>query len=430
MGKALERFAGLTRSIDPKFPVRSGIATSDVLKSYVGLLCEGKSDFDAIESKRHDEFFARALSLRQVPSAATLRQRLDALGVEAAEAIDALIVPLLKRARAPITPLATGHVALDMDVFTMDNSDTCKEGVARTYQGYYGYAPIAAYLGREGWCVELELRPGDRHSAHETEYTLERAIGRAAALTDRPILLRKDAGFDSERLYTCSLNCAAQHGARLDLLGRWNPRLTPVETIAAGKCAQRGTQWQSLRPGKRETVWDEPGRTLTLADGSTRTLRRVLRLTERTTDVDGQPFLFPDYTLEGWETTLDLPIADVIALYCDHGTHEQFHSEFKTDLNLERLPSGKFDTNLLIMCLAALAYNVLRLIGQTALLDKHAPLRHPAHRRRLRTVIQEIITVAAHIVQHAHRSILDFGTHCPVYPVFERTWRAWHSAPA
>jgi hypothetical protein len=42
----------------------------------------------------------------------------------------------------------------------------------------------------------------------------------------------------------------------------------------------------------------------------------VLRLTERTTDVRGQPFLFPAYTLEGWETTLDLPIPDIIALYC------------------------------------------------------------------------------------------------------------------
>ena len=35
----------------------------------------------------------------------------------------------------------------------------------------------------------------------------------------------------------------------------------------------------------------------------------------------------------------------IIALYADHGTHEQFHSEFKTDLDLERPPSGKFDTN-------------------------------------------------------------------------------------
>ena len=29
---------------------------------------------------------------------------------------------------------------------------------------------------------------------------------------------------------------------------------------------------------------------------------------------------------------------DVIDLYKHHGTHEQFHSEIKTDLDLERLP--------------------------------------------------------------------------------------------
>jgi len=50
--------------------------------------------------------------------------------------------------------------------------------------------------------------------------------------------------------------------------------------------------------------------------------------------------LLPDYVLEGWTTTLSshLDAAKVIALYCDHATHEQFHSEFKTDRDLERLP--------------------------------------------------------------------------------------------
>ena len=38
----------------------------------------------------------------------------------------------------------------------------------------------------------------------------------------------------------------------------------------------------------------------------------------------------------------------IIALYADHGTHKQFHSEFETDLYLTRLPSGKFDTTYLV----------------------------------------------------------------------------------
>jgi hypothetical protein len=57
------------------------------------------------------------------------------------------------------------------------------------------------------------------------------------------------------------------------------------------------------------------------------------------------------------------PDEKVIALYCDHATSEQFHSEFKTDLDIERLPSGKFTTNDCVMALAVLAYNMLRWIG-------------------------------------------------------------------
>ena len=43
-------------------------------------------------------------------------------------------------------------------MFCLDNGKTRKDGVARTYHGYDGYAPIGAYLGEEGWCVGLELR--------------------------------------------------------------------------------------------------------------------------------------------------------------------------------------------------------------------------------------------------------------------------------
>jgi len=42
---------------------------------YVGLLCTGKSDFDAIETKREDAFFKCALGIGKVPS--SLRQRFD-----------------------------------------------------------------------------------------------------------------------------------------------------------------------------------------------------------------------------------------------------------------------------------------------------------------------------------------------------------------
>ena len=46
------------KSLDRKFPIgKGGIVNSDVLKSYLGLLVQGKNDFEAIEAFRGDDFF-------------------------------------------------------------------------------------------------------------------------------------------------------------------------------------------------------------------------------------------------------------------------------------------------------------------------------------------------------------------------------------
>ena len=58
-----------------QIPLRHGIAHGDCAKSYVGLLCIGKSDFDAVENRREDAFFKTALGIAKVPSAPSLRQR-------------------------------------------------------------------------------------------------------------------------------------------------------------------------------------------------------------------------------------------------------------------------------------------------------------------------------------------------------------------
>ena len=92
---------------------------------------------------------------------------------------------------------------------------------------------------------------------------------------------------------------------------------------------------------------------------------------------------------------------------------EQFHSEFKTDLDIERLPSGKFATNDLVMACAVLAYNILRWIGLEGLTGPDAPIRHEAKRRRLRTVMQELMYVAARVIESGRQLALKFSVACP-----------------
>jgi hypothetical protein len=69
-----------------------------------------------------------------------------------------------------------------------------------------------------------------------------------------------------------------------------------------------------------------------------------------------------------------------------------------------------------------LAYNILRWIGQTGLLGPDAPPRAPAKRRRLRTVMQELMYVAARLISTGRRLKLAFGYGCPIINVFRRLY--------
>lgn len=83
----------------------------------------------------------------------------------------------------------------------------------------------------------------------------------------------------------------------------------------------------------------------------------------------------------------------------------------------------------MILHLAAFAYNCLRLLGQVGLTGEIAPIRHPAKRRRIKTVLQEIMYRAAKFVAHARRLVLDFGrnvaAHVKVFVTLQdRLWAA------
>ena len=100
-------------------------------------------------------------------------------------------------------------------------------------------------------------------------------------------------------------------------------------------------------------------------------------------------------------------------LYHAHATCEQFHSELKSDIGLERFPSGKFATNAHILACAQIAFNVLRLLGER--MKRNRPclpkrLRELNQVRfRLRTVMQTLLYHAAALTQHARRQLLKLG---------------------
>ena len=183
VGHYLRAVQSVVGRLDAALPVRGGMANGDILRSYLGLLVQGKSDFDAIENFCGDAFYKHSLCIGLLPSSPTLRQRMDARAAEMFDFIAPLNEGLLSSQHSDYGVLPCGWLPLDVDTFAMDNGGTAKEGVGRTYAGIDGYCPMAAYLGSYGFCLELALRPGVQYSASETDFNLERVIPMAQQLS-------------------------------------------------------------------------------------------------------------------------------------------------------------------------------------------------------------------------------------------------------
>ena len=58
------------------------IKNGDIMLTYIGLLCQGKTEYDTVHEMQDDpDFYKTALGItRRIPSAETLRQRMDDIG--------------------------------------------------------------------------------------------------------------------------------------------------------------------------------------------------------------------------------------------------------------------------------------------------------------------------------------------------------------
>ena len=335
------------------------IKNGDIVLTYLGMLCMGKPYFEAVHEMDDDKDFYK-------------------------------------------TALANGLVPVDIDVTPMDNSKSKKEGVSRTYKGFDGYAPMMAYIGTEGYAINFELREGKQHCQKGTVEFLQETIKLCHKLTDKPLLIRLDSGNDSIDNVAVLMDTGCffiiKRNLRRESTDDWfemaKQYCQNVNSPRDGKTVYIGSDWKTVTSKQFNKEF---------------TLRTGYEITERTIDKYGQFNLVPDIEVETWWTNLGDPDEEIIRLYHAHGECEQFHSEVKTDMDLERLPSGKFATNALILELGMIAYNILRMIGQGTIGGRAPCQKRNVKRRRLRTVISNLIMLAGHVTMHARQLIIGLG---------------------
>ncbi|GHT83294.1 hypothetical protein FACS1894137_04010 [Spirochaetia bacterium] len=250
--------------------------------------------------------------------------------------LSACNLELLKKATlTSITVNGHEYIPVDIDVSPMDNSKTKKEGVSRTYKGCDGYAPIFAYIGAEGYMLSCQLREGSQHCQKNTPEFIRQLNSMIAELNlQKPVLFRLDGGNDSLDTIIAILKQAGQffiikRNPRRDVPEQW------VDTAKALANAETPREGKTVRTG---VVTKAHPCAEKCKDVQIPELDCVFKITERTIDKHGQLCLTPDIEIETWWTNMYENPLDVIELYHNHGTSEQFHSELKSDMDFERFP--------------------------------------------------------------------------------------------
>lgn len=196
--------------------------------------------------------------------------------------------------------------------------------------------------------------------------------GRPAAcrrVTKEPLVFRPDSGNDSADNIGIFVDggCSfiTKRNLRRESKEGWLEKVKDgcldVTSPREGKTVYIGSTWRDI--------------TYAGSDGEKHpfTVRTVYEITERSIDRYGQ-YLFPsDVEVNMWDVNVDFSDRDVIALYHAHGESEQF------------------------------------MIGDESIGPGH-PMRHPVKRRRIGTVIKNlVIMMACHVTRHARKSRIGLG---------------------
>lgn len=387
----------------------------NAVKAMFGLLVHGRSRYAEINMFRHDRLFRDAFGLPKVPAQETLRLYFEQIQESHADAfcriIDHANAQLLGRAK--LTAVNAGkasYIPVDVDATVFDNSGSKKEQVSFTYKKVFGYTPNFAHIGAEGYILHNELRKGSQHCSKGAPEFLLHCRRQLEKLTlESPLLWRLDSGYDA-----------------ITTLKELKPDFFIVKRNLRH---EKSEEWLEIAQKHGELLADDAERRVRIgihrgrcpaSDEQFGPVDILYVVTEILQD-KGTPLLQPEIEVDTFWTNLDEKPLDILKLYHDHGTSEQFHSELKTDMDFERLPSGKFGVNALLLHLAMVAFNTLRLIGQQTLeLRELLPYRHGKQRKRLRKVISDIIRISCKVVSHSRQTILRFWEKEPWYKVFAR----------
>ena len=327
-----------------------------------------------IELRRQDENFLNGLGAQRIPDPTTAGDFTRRFAVEDLLTLQECINRTRQRVwqQQPAGFLAEAFI--DVDGTIAETLGECKAGLALSYKGIWGYAPLVLTLANTKEVLYLVNRPGNAASHQNSVEWIDRAIAVVRPHAGR-ITLRGDTDFT----HTAHLDRWEAQGLGFIFGMDAHPKVVTLAQELKEKAwhkLERLPQYEILTEPRtqRERIKEQIVRQ--------KGYRNIVLQSEDIAEIDYQPLkcgrkyrlviLRKNLTVESREKVLfedvryffyitnrtDLTMAEVVGLANGRSDQENVIEQLKNGVNAMRMPVNDLESNWAYMVMTALAWNL------------------------------------------------------------------------
>jgi len=440
--------SGLVEEIDARLDllkVHRPYHESDHVLNIAYNAVSGGRTLDDIELHRNDEVFLDALGVEAIPDPTTAGdfcRRFGRWDIEALmNAVNATRLRIWKR-QGPRFTAATARI--DVDGSLVPTTGECKEGMALSYKGIWGYHPLLVSLANTREPLFLVNRGGNRPSYEGAASYLDKAIAlcRQAGFTD--ILLRGDTDFSQirhiDRWTDAGVRFVFGYDVRKGLKAQADA-LEAEEFAELNRHARRAFVAEDQRRARQPRVKEEFVRAkgyknivLRSEDVAEFEFRprgcsrpyRVVVLRKNLTEMKGDQALFDDIRYFLYITNdHNITAEQVVFEANDRCNQENLIEQLKNGVRALHAPVNSLNANWAYMVMASLAWSLKAWMALSLPVVPRWREKHEAERDRwlkmeFRTFLNEVIRVPAQVIRSGRRLVFRLLAWRPQLPVLFR----------
>ncbi len=439
--------SGLVERIDTRLDLlkfhRPYHESDHVLNIAYNLLCGGRT-LDDIELRRNDEVFLDALDVEAIPDPTTAGDFCRRFGTADVVGLMTAINESRLAMWRQLGPSFTEQRArIDVDGSLVATTGECKEGMALSFKGVWGYHPLLVSLANTAEPLFLVNREGNRNSHEGAAPWLDEAIELCRRGGFGDILLRGDTDFSQTRFldgwdedgvyfvfgYDAAPNLKKRAG---EMDGEFGELVRRAKRAFVPEDRQRARQPRV----KEQFVRDREFKNIRLRsediaefDYSPSRCRKTYRMVvlRKNLSVErGETVLFDDVRYFFYITNdRDLTPEQVVFESNDRCDQENLIEQLKNGVRALHAPLNTLNANWAYMVMASLAWSIKAWMAMALPVVPRWRAKHEAERRAwlrmdFRTFREAVLAVPVQILRSGRRRIWRILAWRPQLPVFFR----------